>query len=69
MSDVEFTAYCIEEYKAAKHLNGKAVIDLFDQYGVLRYINDHYGALHTTGGTYIVGDISRFIDARKKIDA
>jgi hypothetical protein len=69
MSDVEFMAYCIEEYKAAKQMNGKAVIDLFNQYGVLQYISDHYGALYTTGGEYIVEDISRFIDAWKKTEA
>ena len=66
MSDVEFMAYCIEEYKAVKRLNGRAVIDLFNQYDVLQYISDHYDALHTTGGTYIVRDISRFINARKE---
>ena len=65
MSDIEFMAYCLEEYKAVEHLNGKAVIDLFARYNVLQYINDHYGALHTTGGAYIVNDINRFIHARR----
>jgi hypothetical protein len=66
MSEVEFMAYCIEEYKAAQHLNGKVVMDLFGKYNVLQYIDDHYGALHTTGGAHIVEDINRFIDARRK---
>ncbi|MDR1731622.1 MAG: DUF3791 domain-containing protein [Synergistaceae bacterium] len=66
MSEIDFMAYCIEEYKAAKHLNGRDVMDLFGKYDVLRYIDDHYGALHTTGSAYIVEDINRFIDARRE---
>ena len=63
---MEFMAYCIEEYKAAERLNGKAVIGLFGKYGVLEYIGNHYDALHTTGGPYIVKDINRFINNRKE---
>ena len=62
---MEFMAYCIEEYKAAEHLSGKTVIDLFDKYGVLGYIADYFDALHTTGGEYIIKDINGFIDNRK----
>jgi len=63
---IEFMAYCIEEYKATEHLNGRTVIDLFGKYDVLPYIGSHYDALHTTGGAYIVEDINRFMNARRK---
>ena len=62
---MEFMAYCVEEYKAVERLNGKAVIDLFGKYDVLEYIGNCYGALHTTGGPYIVEDINTFINSRK----
>ena len=66
MSDMaDFLAYCIEEYKAAEHLNGKTVIELFRQYDILQYISDNYGALHTTGAQYIVEDINKCIAARR----
>jgi hypothetical protein len=57
-----FIAYCIEEYKTAEHLNGKAVITLFSKYNVFEYITSCYDVLHTTGGAYIAGDIKRFIE-------
>lgn len=59
-----FVVYCIEEYKAAKSMNGKSVIDLFNHYRVIDYIRDYYEALHTTGRQYIVDDISMYIEAR-----
>ena len=60
-----FVVYCIEEYKTAKGLNGKSVIDLFIRYRVIDYIRDYYEALHTTGRHYIVDDIDLYIGARK----
>jgi hypothetical protein len=36
MSDrVDFMAYCLEEFKAAEHLSGKIVIELFCKYNIL----------------------------------
>ncbi len=61
-----FIVYCIEEYKAAKGLTGKSVIDLFDRCRVIDYIRDYYEALHTTGRQYIVEDISMYIEARQR---
>jgi hypothetical protein len=37
---------------------------LFEKFKVLDYIIACYGALHTTGGKYIVEDIDLFIGAR-----
>ena len=61
-----FLVYCIEEYKDAKGLDGKGVIELFNQYHVLDYINSYYDSLHTTGRQYIVDDINTYIETRKK---
>ena len=47
--------------KNAKKLNGKNVIDLFNNYRAIDYINDYYDALHTTGRQYIVDDIDMYI--------
>ena len=60
-----FIVYCIEEYKHAKGISGKNVIELFNRYRVRDYIRDYYEALHTTGRQYIVDDISMYIEARK----
>jgi hypothetical protein len=63
---VEFIAYCLEEFKDAERLTGKAAIRLFEQYRVMDYLASCYGALHSTGGSYIVNDIREFIDARRQ---
>lgn len=64
-----FIVYCIEEYKMANGLNGKAVIELFDQYQVIDYIRDYYEALHTTGSQYIVDDIHSYIQHRQSVSS
>ncbi|MDR0380455.1 MAG: DUF3791 domain-containing protein [Oscillospiraceae bacterium] len=60
----DFITYCIEEYRSAETLSGKAVIELFNRYRVLDYLRSHYEALHTTGRQYIVNDINQYIQAR-----
>lgn len=59
-----FIVYCIEEYKSAEKLTGKAVIELFNNYRVIDYIRSYYEALHTTGRQYIVDDINQYIKAQ-----
>ncbi|MDR0512292.1 MAG: DUF3791 domain-containing protein [Treponema sp.] len=61
-SNVEFIAYCLEEYKTAKGMTGKEVISLFKQYNIIDYIVSCYGALHTMGGLAITEDIDSLID-------
>jgi hypothetical protein len=62
----KFLVYCIEIYKTANKLNGKQVIRLFNQYGILDFIVSCYGALHTTGPEYIIEDITDFIEEQRK---
>lgn len=45
--------YCVEQYKAAKKLNGKQVSEFFSRYHVWDYIYSCFEALHTTGSNYI----------------
>ena len=62
---IGFIVYCIEEYKHAKGMTGKSVIEVFNRYDVISYIRAYYEALHTTGRQYIVDDISDYIKARR----
>ena len=57
--------YCVEQYKAAKKLNGKQVSELFSRYHVWDYIYSCFEALHTTGSNYIIEDIDLYIEARQ----
>jgi hypothetical protein len=61
----EFIAFCLEEYKAAKNLNGKNVIKLFNKYKLIEYIGYCYEALHTQGPDAIIWDIDNFIKSKR----
>ena len=62
----KFLVYCVEIYKTAYKINGKQVIQLFNQYGIPEYIVTCYGALHTTGPQYIIEDINGLIEEQRK---
>jgi hypothetical protein len=57
----KFLIYCIEIYKTAHKMSGREVMQIFTQYGILDYIIEYYGALHTTGPEYIIEDINELI--------
>jgi hypothetical protein len=61
-STTKFLVFCIEIYKTAHKLNGRQVMELFNQYEIPSYIVDCYGALHTTGPEYIINDIDELIE-------
>ncbi|MEA1910785.1 MAG: DUF3791 domain-containing protein [Spirochaetota bacterium] len=62
---MNFTVFCLESYKTAYRLTGKEVINIFDKYNVINYIESFYDVLHSTGQEYIVADIDKFIKSRK----
>jgi hypothetical protein len=62
--EMEFGICCLEEYKFMHKMTGRAVIDLFKKFGVMDYLIRHYEALHTTGFTYCVQDIDKYIEGR-----
>ncbi len=62
-----FLIFCIEQYKSAKNLNGRQVMDLFRKYRISEYIVSCFDALHTTGTNYIIEDIDLYIEARQAV--
>ena len=62
----KFLVYCIEIYKTAYNMSGKEVMQVFIKYGIMDYIVDCYGALHTTGPEYIIEDISSLIKEKQQ---
>lgn len=59
--EVHFMIFCLEEYRYAKNLTGKQVVELFNKYSICEYLKEYYEALHTTGVKYIINDIDTFI--------
>ncbi len=64
-----FLVFCIEQYKSAKKLTGRQVMELFEKYKVSEYIVSCFEALHTTGTNYIIEDIDLYIEARGAVNA
>ncbi len=61
-----FVAFCIEEYGAAKEMTGEQALDLFSKYGVIDYLSECFGVLHTQGRQWLIEEIDEFIDIRRK---
>ncbi|MFD3158701.1 DUF3791 domain-containing protein (plasmid) [Haloimpatiens sp. FM7330] len=62
---IDFTVFCVESYKQAHNMTGKAVVKTFNQYKVFEYIKNFYDVLHSTGQKYIVEDIDVYIKSRR----
>lgn len=60
----EFVVFCMEYYKREKNLSGSEIYDLFDQYGVLDYLENGYDVLHTQGKEWLMKDIDEYLKNR-----
>ncbi len=65
--EMEFSVFCLENYKAYKSLTGKQAVGLFLQYGVFDYLREFYDVLHTTGHQYINHDIDEYLQSRNAV--
>lgn len=53
-------SWCIEEYAAKKNKSSSEISKLFDEKGVLLYLDENAEVLHTQGKNYILSDIDEF---------
>ena len=56
-----FKIFCLENYKVARNLTGKAAFDIFIKYQVFDYIADFYDVLHSYGTLYLINNLNEFI--------
>lgn len=62
----EFLTYTMESYARSKGISGFQSLALFKDYGVDIFLLEHYDLLHTQGTRYIIDEVQRLIDRRKK---
>lgn len=62
----EFYTYCLENYATRKRMSGILAWVLFKETGADAYVTENYDLLHTQGLEYILDDIQRFINRRKR---
>lgn len=58
---LKFIVFCLESYKLAHRITGKAAAKLFNDFKVFEYLDACYDVLHSTGQQFIVDDIDGFI--------
>lgn len=62
----EFYTYCIENYAIRKQISGIRAWVIFKESSADEYVIDNYDLLHTQGMEYVLDDIQRFINRRKR---
>lgn len=65
-SAFEFYTYTLEKYALSKRISGLQALALFKEYGADEFLLKHYDLLHTQGTGYVLDELQRFIDRRKK---
>lgn len=60
----DFVIFCIEVFKEENNMSGKEVYELFEKYGVLKYLENGYDMLHTQGAGWLMNDIDEFLRIR-----
>ena len=63
---MEFYAYCLEKYAVAKGLKRLQASAVLKRYGADDFLLDHYDLLHTQGTGYVIDEIDRYIQRRKR---
>ena len=56
-----FIIYCLERYRFAKSMSGKAVVELFAAKKVFDYLSRFFESLHVIGEKLIVQEIDDYI--------
>lgn len=62
-----FVSFCIEQYAKAKNMATEDVVNLFEQYGIAEHFCEFYDVLHTHGGQWLVEEIDKMINEKKKM--
>ncbi|MCT4596149.1 MAG: DUF3791 domain-containing protein [Anaeromicrobium sp.] len=57
---VDFTVFCLENYKQTHHMTGKDALETFNKNEVFDYIRKFYDVLYTFGER----DIDKYIELR-----
>ena len=56
-----FIIYCLERYRFAKSMSGKAVVELFATKKVFDYLSRFFESLHVIGEKLIIQEIDDYI--------
>lgn len=57
-----FIAFCIEQYKVAKGMDGAEVAGLFFEKGISEYLNENFEILHTQSRQWLIEEIDGLLN-------
>lgn len=56
-----FVAFCIEQYKMQKGIDGAKAAEIFFSTGVADYLSENFEVLHTQGKQWLMEEIENYI--------
>lgn len=62
----EFYVYTLEKYAISKRISGLQALALFKEYEADEFLLKHYDLLHTQGTGYVIDEVQRYINRRKR---
>ena len=62
----DFFVYTLEKYAINKRISGLQALAMFKEYDADKFLLNHYDLLHTQGTGYVIDEVQRYIDRRKK---
>ena len=60
----QFISFCIEIFAKAKNLSAVRVVELFETYGAIIYLDNGYELLHTQSEQWLVAEMDDFFKVR-----
>ena len=61
--------FAAEQYRFAKGLTGVQLVELFEKYGVAKFIMDSFEIFHIESEQNMIAAVDEFIDRKKREEA
>jgi len=63
---LNFTIFCLENYKQSHRYPGAKAVEIFSKLDVFHYLKYNYPVLHSLGDRALVQDLDKYIDTHLK---
>lgn len=66
--EADYLVFAAEQYRFAKGLTGAQLVDLFERYGVAKFIMDSFELFHIESEKNMIAAVDEFIESQKQND-
>ena len=67
--EADYLVFAAEQYRFAKGLTGVQLVELFEKYGVAKFIMDSFEIFHIESEQNMIAAVDEFIDRKKREEA